>query len=82
MDELELRRQVDEALEKVRPFLVNDGGDVQVERITPEGVVYVRLQGACTTCPFSDMTMQKGIEATIKQEVPAVKLVLTVMDNQ
>jgi nitrogen-fixing nifU-like protein len=82
MTESELRHRVEQALEKVRPFLVNDGGDVEVERVTAEGVVYVSLQGACTTCPFSDMTMQKGIEATIKQEVPEVQEVLTVVNNQ
>ncbi len=70
-----MKEQVKEALEKIRPALQRDGGDVELVEVTDEGVVKVRLQGACGGCPMSQMTLKMGIEKVIKQAVPEVKSV-------
>ncbi|MFH1378928.1 MAG: NifU family protein [bacterium] len=68
-----MREKVEEALKKVRPSLQADGGDVELVEVTPEGVVRVKLTGACGCCPMSQMTLKMGIEDVIKKEVPGVK---------
>ena len=73
-----MREKVESALNKIRPSLQADGGDVELTEVTPEGVVKVRLTGACGGCPMSQMTMKMGIERIIKQEVPEVKEVIAV----
>ena len=70
-----MKEQVEAALEKVRPALQRDGGDVELVEVTEEGVVKVRLQGACQGCPMAQMTLQMGIERVIKEMVPDVKTV-------
>ncbi|HMM39678.1 MULTISPECIES: NifU family protein [Desulfovibrio] len=70
-----MREQVLAAIAKIRPVLQNDGGDIELVEITPEGVVKVRLQGACKGCPMSRMTLKHGVERVILKEVPAVKSV-------
>jgi Fe-S cluster biogenesis protein NfuA len=72
---MELREKVQAALELVRPALQRDGGDVELVDVTPEGVVKVRLQGACKGCPMSQMTLKMGIERMILKEVPEIKSV-------
>ena len=67
-----LRERVEEALNKVRPSLQADGGDVELVDVSEEGLVKVRLQGACAGCPMSTMTLKMGIEKVIKQNVPEV----------
>ncbi len=74
-----MREAVEAALAKVRPMLQADGGDVELVEVTEEGVVKVRLQGACGTCPMSQMTLKMGIERYLKKEVPEVKSVEAVM---
>jgi len=64
--------QVQEALEKIRPNLQSHGGDVEYVSYD-DGIVTVRLQGACAGCPMAQMTLQKGIEASLKQQIPEVK---------
>jgi Fe-S cluster biogenesis protein NfuA len=64
--------EVREALDKIRPSLQADGGDVELVEVTEDGVVRVRLQGACHGCPMSMMTLKNGIERAIKEEVPSV----------
>lgn len=64
--------EVREALDKIRPTLQADGGDVELVEVTEDGVVRVRLQGACHGCPMSTMTLKNGIERLIKDEVPGV----------
>ncbi|WP_027365242.1 NifU family protein [Desulfotruncus alcoholivorax] len=71
-----MREKVQAALDKVRPALQRDGGDVELVDVTPDGVVKVRLKGACGGCPMSTMTLKQGIERTIKQSVPEVKEVV------
>ena len=62
-------------LDKIRPALQRDGGDVELVDISEDGVVKVRLQGACAGCPMSQMTLRHGIEKVMKQEIPEVKAV-------
>lgn len=71
----DVKEQVEAALEKVRPALQRDGGDVELVEVTEDGVVKVRLQGACQGCPMAQMTLQMGIERVIKEMVPEVKTV-------
>jgi len=70
-----MQEQVESALEKVRPALQRDGGDVELIEVTDDGVVKVRLQGACKGCPMAQMTLQMGIERVLKEMVPEVKTV-------
>jgi len=70
-----MKEQVEAALEKVRPSLQADGGDVELVEITKNGIVKVRLQGACQGCPMSQMTLKGGIERVLKRLVPGVKAV-------
>ena len=67
--------KVKEALEIVRPMLQRDGGDVELVEVTDDGVVRVRLQGACAGCPMSQMTLTQGVERILKQHVPEIKAV-------
>ena len=69
---MNLENDVREALEDVRPALQADGGDVELVEVTEDGVVRVRLQGACQGCPMSAMTLKDGIERIIKEQVPGV----------
>lgn len=70
---MELKERVQQALEQVRPALQADGGDVEFVELTQDGVVKVRLQGACKGCPMSQMTLKHGIERFILKEVPEIK---------
>lgn len=69
-----MEEQVRKVLEKIRPSLQADGGDVELVSIQ-DGIVTVRLQGACAGCPMSQMTLRNGIERILKQEIPEVKAV-------
>ena len=73
-----LRKEVEDALESVRPMLQADGGDVELVDVTDDGVVKVRLAGACHGCPMSAATLSEGVEKTLKQRVPGVKNVVQV----
>ncbi|MCP4747569.1 MAG: NifU family protein [Desulfobacteraceae bacterium] len=73
-----MKEKVEAALEKIRPMLQADGGDVELVDVKEDGIVQVRLQGACSGCPMSQMTLKNGIERIIKQEVPEVKSVVAV----
>jgi len=66
------KAKVQEVLNMLRPYLQADGGDVELLDVTPEGVVQVRLQGACGTCPSSTYTLKMGLEEQLKQYVPGV----------
>jgi Fe-S cluster biogenesis protein NfuA len=70
-----LREKVEGVLGKVRPLLQRDGGDVELVDVQDDGVVKVRLTGACSGCPMSTMTLKNAIEETIKNEVPEIKSV-------
>ncbi len=70
-----LKEKVEEVLGKVRPLLQRDGGDVELVEVQEDGVVKVKLTGACSGCPMSTMTLKNAIEETIKNEIPEVKSV-------
>lgn len=72
-----MREKVEKALEAIRPSLQADGGDVELVDVE-NGVVKLRLQGACAGCPMSQMTLKMGIERMLKKEVPEVKSVESV----
>jgi Fe-S cluster biogenesis protein NfuA len=72
--ELAMKAQVQSVLDKIRPQLQADGGDVELVDVI-DGVVKVRLKGACAGCPMSQMTLRNGIERLLKREIPAVKSV-------
>jgi len=71
-----MKELVEEAIKKIRPMLQKDGGDVELVDVI-EGVVRVRLKGACAGCPMSQMTLKNGIERFLKQEIPGVKSVVS-----
>ena len=73
-----MQDKVTEVLDKVRPALQRDGGNVELVEVTDDGIVKVKLVGACAGCPMSQMTLKNGIERILKQEVPEVKEVINV----
>ena len=73
-----MKIEVQQALEEIRPMLQADGGDVELVEITEDGVVRVRLQGACHGCPMSQMTVKNGIEKLLKERVEGVTEVVSV----
>ena len=73
-----MREKVEGVLDKIRPSLINDGGNVELVNVDDEGKVEVRLTGSCAGCPFSTMTLKMGIEQILREEVPEVKEVVAV----
>jgi Fe-S cluster biogenesis protein NfuA len=73
-----MKDQVQKAIDQIRPNLQADGGDVELVEVSADGIVKVRLMGACRGCPMSQMTLKMGIEKFLKKEVPAVKEVVPV----
>jgi Fe-S cluster biogenesis protein NfuA len=67
-----MNAKVEEVLNQVRPMLQRDGGNVELVEVTPEGIVKVKLTGACGSCPMSTMTLKMGIEAALKEQIPEV----------
>lgn len=72
-----MKEKVEAALNKIRPALRADGGDVELVKVE-NGVVTVRLTGACGSCPMSQMTLKMGVERTLKEQVPEVTKVVAV----
>ena len=70
-----MRERIEKALSNIRPLLQRDGGDVELVEVTDDGVVKVRLSGACSGCPMAEMTLRLGIERALKKEIPEVKTV-------
>ena len=73
-----MKERIETASGKIRPSVNADGGDVELVEVTPDGVVKVRLTGACGGCPMSQMTLKNGIERALKQEVPGLKEVIAI----
>ena len=69
-----MREKIQAVIDKIRPMLQADGGDVELVDVV-DGVVQVRLKGACVGCPMSQMTLKNGIERFLKKEIPEVKSV-------
>ena len=68
-------------IDQLRPFLVNDGGDVKFVKYEDD-IVYLRLMGACSNCDIMDYTLKDGIEAALKEEIPTIKGVVNVPDEE
>lgn len=73
-----MREKVEAVLDEIRPSLQADGGDVELIDVTEDGIVKVRLKGACAGCPMSTLTLKNGIERVLKNEIPEVKSVQSV----
>ena len=73
-----LNERVESALETIRPYLKADGGDVELVKVTDEGIVEVKLTGACMDCPMSSMTLRAGVERALIREVPGIRRVESV----
>jgi len=67
-----VRQRVAEVLERIRPAVQSDGGDLELVDVTDEGIVRIRLMGACVGCPSSSMTLHMGIERNLREKVPEV----------
>ncbi|HFB61625.1 MAG TPA: NifU family protein [Bacteroidetes bacterium] len=77
-DKKRLYQKVQNVIEQVRPYLQQDGGDINFIEITDDNVVNVELTGACGACPFSTMTLKNGVEATLKKVIPEIKEVVAI----
>lgn len=73
-----MEEKIKEALEKVRPMLQADGGNVELVEVTSDGVVKLKLTGSCGCCPMSQMTLKMGIERILRQAVPEIKEVIAI----
>ena len=78
MTSLEIKSNVEKALEEIRPFLKSDGGDITLVSIEEDRKVNVRLEGACTSCSVNQMTLKSGVEMTIKKYAPQIEEVVNV----
>ncbi len=74
----ELKQHVENALDEIRPFLRNDGGDIALLGIENDEIVKVQLQGSCVGCSVNQMTLKSGVEMTIKKHAPQIKSVINV----
>lgn len=71
-------KQVQEALEAIRPYLNADGGDISIIELTDDYIVKVKMNGACEGCPMSMQTLKNGVEMVVKTKVPIIKEVISV----
>lgn len=69
---------IEEALEEIRPFLAEDGGNIEFVELTDEWVLKVKFIGACSSCSISDMTLKNGVETILKRALPQIKQVVEV----
>lgn len=74
----ELEKKIKASIEKIRPYLQADGGDISFVEVTDDYTVKVKLLGACGTCPFSLQTLKSGVEQALKKDIPEVKEVVAV----
>lgn len=74
----ELRIKVEKALNEIRPFLQNDGGDISLISIDDDRIVRVQLEGTCVDCSVNQMTLRSGVEMTIKKYAPQIEKVINV----
>ncbi|NLX60252.1 MAG: NifU family protein [Phycisphaerae bacterium] len=73
-----MKEQVQAVIDEIRPYLQADGGDIELVDVGQDGIVKVRLRGACAGCPGAKMTLQMGVERKLKEVVPGVKQVVNV----
>ncbi len=74
----EIRKNVEKALDEIRPFLESDGGNISLVSIDDDRLVKVRLEGACVGCSVNQMTLKSGVEMTIKKYVPQIEEVVNI----
>ena len=79
---IEKVEQIQFILEKIRPFIQQDGGDIELVDVRDDGVVEVKLLGACSSCGLSDQTLKLGVEMAIKQEVEGVVEVINIGEEE
>lgn len=72
MENISLKDQVIDIIDQLRPFLQQDGGDIQFLELTADNVVKVKLEGACGSCPHAKITLKNGVESTIKKYIPEI----------
>ena len=77
MDTKNIKERVMKALDRVRPYLQSDGGDIDLLDVSDDMIVKVRLTGACKGCPYSMQTLKAGVEQAIMKEVPEIKRVIS-----
>ncbi len=77
-----MRERVQEVIDEIRPMLQADGGDVELVEVTEDGVVRVRLTGACGGCPMSQITLSRGIESRLRASIPEVARVESVQREE
>lgn len=77
---IKMKEKVIEAINDLRPFLMNDGGNIELVKIE-DNIVYVKLQGACMGCPMREVTLKEGIEKTILEKVPEIKEIRLVEED-
>jgi Fe-S cluster biogenesis protein NfuA len=73
-----MKEQVEAVIGEIRPYLQADGGDIELVEVTEDGIVKVRLRGACACCPGAQMTLRMGVERKLKESIPEVKEVVAV----
>jgi len=71
----EVTKKVLNVIDQIRPYLQQDGGDIEFIELTNENIVNVRLLGACGSCPYSTMTLKNGVETAMKKAIPEIKSV-------
>ena len=76
--EKSILKKIDKALEEIRPFLEEDGGNIEFVELNEEGVIKVKFTGACSSCSLSDMTLRNGVETVLKKALPQIKKVVEV----
>ena len=74
----ELKRNVEKALDEIRPFLQSDGGNISLVDIVDDRFVKVQLEGACTNCSVNQMTLKSGVEMTVKKYAPQIERVISI----
>jgi Fe-S cluster biogenesis protein NfuA len=77
LEDMEMKERVEEVLKEIRPSLQADGGDIELIDVN-DGVVKVRLMGACGSCPMSQMTLKMGVEKSLQEKIPEIKEVVAV----
>lgn len=82
MKKKELTDKINSALEKIRPFLAADEGDIQLVNVTKDNDVIIKMLGACSSCQFVDMTIQNGVEEYIRREAPEVRKIIPIESIQ
>lgn len=82
MNKIEIEEKVNKVLEQIRPFLNDDGGDIELVEITQDLVVKVKLLGACKSCSMSPMTLKGGVEESIKRVIPELKGVIAIEEKE